>query len=313
MSPSTESCSRDADKAKPFLKWAGGKSQLLGEIRKRLPAGIEDGTITRYVEPFIGGGAVFFDVSQSHSFDNCLLLDANEDLILVYRTIQSSVDKLVGILSNIAYEYHELSPEKQSEYFYKTRLAFNEAKPGIDYSTFGPAWLDRAAQILFLNRTCFNGLFRVNSRGEFNVPIGSYKDPAICHPENLRRVARALQNAEIRVGDFEACAPSVDSRTFVYFDPPYRPLNKTAKFTSYASTAFDEASQLRLAQFFRQLDKCGAKLMLSNSDPKNEDPDDDFFENAYADFTIERVKATRMINSDAAARGQINEVIVTNY
>lgn len=308
-----ESYSANVGKAKPFLKWAGGKSQLLDQIRNLLPCELENGVISRYVEPFVGGGAVFFDASQNFSLNEFVLLDINEDLVLAYLTIKVAADELINLLAEMENKYRTLPAEDQAAYFYETRTVFNKTKSQIDYRSFNPGWITRTARILFLNRTCFNGLFRVNSRGEFNVPFGRYTNPTICPSENLRRVSQLLQSAEIRVGDFEESEPFVDSHTFVYFDPPYRPLNKTANFTSYAASTFDESDQLRLARFFRRLDRLSAKLMLSNSDPKNENPNDDFFEKAYVGFRIERVRASRMINCDAQKRGQIYEVIVTNY
>lgn len=309
----TDCDAMDVMGARPFLKWAGGKLQLLDEIRQRYPHGLGKGTITRYVEPFVGGGAVFFDVFLRYAIQECFLRDVNKDLVLAYNTIRGNSEALIETLYAMQADYYEASPEEQLQIFYAARDAYNEAVDGFNYDEAGPSSILRAAQLIFLNRTCFNGLYRVNSKGTFNVPFGRYVHPRICDSENLTAVARVMRNVDIQVGDFEECAACVDSHTFVYFDPPYRPLNKTSKFTSYASGAFDEASQLRLARFFRELDQRGAKLMLSNSDPKNENPDDDFFEQAYAGFKIERVKATRMISRDGRGRGRINEVIVTNY
>jgi len=308
-----EDFSSASSKAKPFLKWAGGKTQLLDDIRSRIPLGLRGGTITRYVEPFIGGGAVFFDLSHSITFETSLLQDVNHDLILTYSCIQQDVHNLIDLLLTMEQHYNALSLGEQCEYFYHIRQKFNEGRSAIDYDSHNGDRVQRAAQILFLNKTCFNGLFRVNSKGHFNVPFGKYKNPTICNAANLERVSGVLGKAEIKLGDFESCEQYVDCQTFVYFDPPYRPLNRTASFTSYAASTFDEKEQLRLAAFFRRLDSKGAKVMLSNSDPKNEDPQDDFFDDAYSGFRIERVRATRMINCDATKRGQINELIITNY
>jgi len=313
MTPSPESAGTNPPKARPFLKWAGGKSQLLDAIRARLPEGIGRDKITRYAEPFAGSGAVFFDLSHRYSFTDCLLMDANADLTLAYRTLQSCPETLINTLAGMANEYRALSTEDRRAFYYAVRAAFNEPwlEPGREDAGLDAAV--RTARLIFLNRTCFNGLYRVNSRGKFNVPFGRYDNPAICDVANLRLVSRALQDVEIRTGDFESCADFIDAHTFVYFDPPYRPLSKTAHFTSYAVQTFGDASQLRLARFFRELDRRGAKLMLSNSDPKNENPQDDFFERAYDGFRIERVKAARAINSNARLRGPINELIITNY
>ncbi len=299
--------------ARPFLKWAGGKSQLLPEIHRRLPSGLASGGITRYVEPFLGSGAVFFDVSRHYTLEEYVLMDANADLVRTYQSIRGNVEELIGVLGTMERAYQHLAPDKQQEYYYRVRDAFNEGVADGETEMDTASRVERAARLLFLNKTCFNGLFRVNSRGLFNVPFGRYTHPTICNAANLRLAARALQSATICSGDFEASGKHVDAATFVYFDPPYRPLSNTAQFTSYAASPFDDRAQHRLAVFFRRLDASGAKLMLSNSDPKNETPEDDFFEKAYAGFTIERIKAKRTINSNATRRGRINELIITNY
>jgi DNA adenine methylase len=210
-------------------------------------------------------------------------------------------------------KYHRLSPNRQKEYFYAIRFQLNENRPSIDFNKYSEDWIERTAQIIFLNRTCFNGLFRVNSKGEFNVPFGKYKNPLICSEDNLQAVSELLHRTEIRLGDFSDCESFVNSETFVYFDPPYRPISKTASFTSYSKYDFDEAAQLRLASFYRLLHRKGARLMLSNSDPKNEDPKDHFFEDAYKGFRIQRVTANRMINCNADKRGKIFELLILNY
>jgi len=300
-------------KSKPFLKWAGGKSQLVDQIAKYLPIELRTGLIHKYAEPFVGGGALFFRIAQTYDIDEFLIADVNEELILAYRTIKKDVSNLVDILKELQAKYHRLSTNRQKEYFYSIRFHFNERRPFINYRRFHPSWVERTAQIIFLNRTCFNGLFRVNSKGEFNVPFGRYKNPLICAEDNLRQVSELLQRTEIQLGDFTECERFVTSDTFVYFDPPYRPISKTASFTSYSRYDFDDAAQLRLASFYRLLNKTGAKLMLSNSDPKNENPNDNFFENAYKAFYIERVRAYRMINCNADKRGAINELLIMNY
>ncbi|MBM3130966.1 MAG: DNA adenine methylase [Chloroflexi bacterium] len=299
--------------ARPCLKWAGGKTQLLDQIAARLPAELRAGKLARYVEPFVGSGAVFFFVAENFPTREYFLSDLNPELVLVYRVIRANVDALIAALTKIERKYFKLAPDAQKKFFYDTRAKFNATRAHLDCDNFQPEWIARAAQIIFLNRTCYNGLFRVNARGGFNVPFGSYKNPRICDAENLRAVARLLQRATIEQGDFAACARVVDRDTFVYFDPPYRPLSATASFTAYARAEFDDAAQRRLAEFYRALDARGAKLMLSNSDPKNVNPDDDFFEQLYAGFRITRVSAARMINSVASKRGAINELIVTNY
>ncbi|WP_462273376.1 DNA adenine methylase [Methanohalophilus sp.] len=300
-------------KVKPFLKWAGGKKQLLHEFVKRFPDELKNDNINKYVEPFVGGGAVLFHVIQNFSFDEIHIYDANEELILVYTVVKDNVDELIEILKSLEYEYLKLEEDSRKKFYYSIRDKFNLNKKDIHFEKYSPNWIHRAAFLIFLNKTCFNGLFRVNSRGQFNVPFGKYKNPKIANEKNLRNASIALQNVEIHHGDFETCEPIVDNNTFVYFDPPYRPLSKTSNFTSYSKDTFDENSQKRLAKFYRKLNDKSAKLMLSNSDPKNIDAKDHFFEEMYSGFTIERVHAKRMINAKAKGRGEIHELVITNY
>jgi DNA adenine methylase len=299
--------------ARPFLKWAGGKTQLLHEFNKRLPEELKEGRITKYVEPFIGGGAFFFDLNQGFSFQQCSICDVNEELTLTYRVIRRSVKQLIAELATLESTYLSKNNAMREEFFYEVRDAFNQKLPGINFRNYNSGWIERAAQIIFLNRTCFNGLFRVNQNGEFNVPFGRYKNPDILNRDNLHNVAELLKTTQIISGDFIRCRKFVDDHTFVYFDPPYRPLNRTSSFTSYSKNGFYDEDQVRLAEFFRKLDEKGAKIMLSNSDPRNENPGDSFFDDLYADYSIERVPARRMINSDGTGRGDINELIITNY
>jgi DNA adenine methylase len=298
---------------RPFLKWAGGKTQLLGEFNKRLPEELKSGKITRYAEPFIGGGAVFFSLNQKFSFEHCTICDANDELILTYRVIKKSVEQLIDRLEILESEYLLKDEKNQELLYYEVRDLFNRRLPEINFQTYDPEWVERAAWIIFLNHTCFNGLFRVNRKGEFNVPFGKYKNPEICKEDNLKDVATLLKTTRIVLGDFTKCRKFVDDTSFVYFDPPYRPLNKTSSFTSYSKKGFFDTDQVRLVEFFKELDKKGAKIMLSNSDPRNENPDDTFFDDYFSDYTIERVSAKRMINSNGARRGEINELIITNY
>ncbi|RQD81792.1 MAG: DNA adenine methylase [Methanocalculus sp. MSAO_Arc2] len=305
---------RTPGQAHPFLKWAGGKTQLLPELVRRLPPEIAHGEITRYVEPFIGGGALFFALHEQYDVAQSYLYDINCELILCYTVIQKDAEALIEKLDHLRSEYYTRDEEKRKAFYYEIRDRFNRQLQEISFADYNPDWITRAAGIIFLNRTCFNGLFRVNRKGEFNVPFGKYKKPDILNAENLRNVRTLLRDTTIRQGDFTSCRDVVDEDTFVYFDPPYRPLNeKTAVFTSYAKDGFDEDDQVRLADFFRELDRKGAKVMLSNSDPKNTDPDDSFFDDLYSGFTIERVPATRMINANGAGRGAINELIITNF
>ncbi len=300
-------------RAKPFLKWAGGKGRLIDQYEKFLPSRLKKGKIRRYIDPFVGGGAFFFHIAQNYDIPELVINDINGDLILVYRTIQHDVEKLILELEKVQTLYHAMNSDGQKSFFYETRTMLNVQRPAIDYGVFQKEWIARSAQIIFLNRTCFNGLFRMNSRGDFNVPFGRYKNPAICRKDNLRLVSRVLSRTEILNRDFEKLEHFAHKDAFIYFDPPYRPLNKTSNFTSYSSNVFDDEEQLRLARFFRRLDKKGALLMLSNSDPANHDTSDDFFHRAYEGFRIATVNANRMINSVEEKRGAIGELVIVNY
>jgi DNA adenine methylase len=296
------------------LKWAGGKRQLLPQIDRFLPRALEEGAITRYVEPFVGSGALFFHIAQVYSPSQLYISDFNRELILAYRTIRRRVEDLISALREIEYHYHPLTEKGRKVFYYDQRARFNNAPLAqLAESSLPEENVERTAQLIFLNRTCYNGLFRVNSQGEFNVPFGRYKNPTICDAPNLRAVAGVLQRTEVQFGHYHSCAKVVDEKSLVYFDPPYRPISKTANFTAYSRQVFDDQAQLELAQFYRKLDQRGAYLMLSNSDPHNVDPEDDFFESAYAGFRIERVCASRRINSRAEKRGSINELLIINY
>ncbi len=300
--------------AKPFMKWAGGKGQLIEKLANLFPPEMKAGKITKYAEPFIGGGALFFYIAQNYpSIESFAITDVNEELILAYKTIQKDVESLISFLAALEKKYHSLDRDEQKNFFYQQRADFNKKRTEIDFKNYHDNWIERTATIIFLNRTCFNGLFRVNSKGEFNVPFGDYKNPKICDPENLRAVSELLQKTQIECGDFTASKEFVDENTFVYFDPPYRPISKTASFTSYSKFDFGEKEQKRLAEYFSFLSRKNAKLMLSNSDPKNEDPEDHFFEDLYYEFRIERVDAARMINCDGNKRGRIKELVIMNY
>ena len=302
-----------AQRARPFLKWAGGKTQLLAQVSKRLPSELKNGEITHYVEPFVGGGAVFFYLNLRYSFSHSAIFDVNEELILSYRVIKKSIKKLIEALESLESEYVLRDDEDRKRFYYHVRNEFNRKKPSLNFKKYNTDWIERAAEIIFLNHTCFNGLFRVNMKGEFNVPFGRYKNPQILNKDNLNDVAMVLKKTTIIQGDFAESKKFVDNKTFVYIDPPYRPLNTTSLFTSYSKDGFSDEDQCRLADFFKELDKTGAKIMLSNSDPRNENPDDSFFDELYADFTIERIPAKRIINCNGSRRGKINELIITNY
>ena len=315
MAPNSIICnsSNSTNVVKPILKWAGGKGQLLEQIAKHLPQELIEDKIDCYIEPFIGGGAVFFWIAQNFNIKEFYLSDINQELILLYKTIQKDVNSLVEELKKIENEYLILNEEKRKIYFLNKRESYNNFKDKIDIKNFDISWFSRAAQIIFLNRTCFNGLFRVNKKGYFNVPFGNYKNPRICHTDNLISASKLLQKATIQYFDFTEIQSLATPKTFVYFDPPYRPLTKTASFKSYSQFDFNDEDQIRLASFYQKLDRQGTKLMLSNSDPKNIDKNDNFFDELYSDFTINRIQANRMINSKASNRGAISELLITNY
>ena len=299
--------------ARPFLKWAGGKGQLLGQIGRHLPPDLGKGKLTKYAEPFIGAGAVYFLIANHFGVREFFISDMNEDLILAYRTIQQQVEELIERLEEIQRQYYLLSADSRKDFFYEVRKQFNHDNGGGGGSARRRDAALHVAHLVFLNRTCFNGLYRVNSRGEFNVPFGNYPHPRICDAANLRSVSSSFQNAEIHFGDFTACKRFVDEQTFVYLDPPYRPISRTASFNSFYKNRFDDDEQRRLAGFYQELGDAGAKLMLSNSDPQNENPEDKFFEELYAGFSIHKVIANRRINSNGAKRGPITELLITNY
>ncbi len=299
--------------AKPFLKWVGGKRQLLEQFEKLYPIELKIKKIKNYYEPFVGGGAVFFDIAQNYEVENAFLYDINDELILTYKVIQKDVQKLIEFLFRYDKQYKKLSEEDRKQFFYEIRQNYNLQRFNIDYNKYSDNWIPRAAQTIFLNKTCFNGLFRFNSKGEFNSPVGKYKNPKILDKQNLLNVSKLLEIATIKKADFSEVKKDIKESSFVYFDPPYRPISKTASFTSYSKFNFQDDEQLKLAGLFYELDQQGHKLMLSNSDPKNTNPEDDFFETIYSAYNITRVDAKRSINSNGSKRNSIKEIVVTNY
>jgi DNA adenine methylase len=299
--------------AKPFLKWVGGKGQLLEEFKRLYPKNLKENRVKTYFEPFLGGGAVFFDIAQEYNIESAYLYDINEELIITYQVIQKKVDRLTEFLHRYSSQYKSLNQEKRKQYFYDFRQNYNLQRFNIDYNNFSENWIPRAAQLIFLNKTCYNGLFRFNSKGEFNTPMGRYENPKILDEENLLKVSKLLEKAEIKKADFREIIKDVKNNSFIYFDPPYRPISKTSSFTSYSKFSFTDKEQTELASLFSKLNDMGIDLMLSNSDPKNIDPSDRFFDKLYKDFNIYRVRAKRVVNSDASKRNEINEIVVTNY
>ena len=291
--------------AKPFLKWAGGKGQLLDTFDKMFPQELIEGKIKTYIEPFVGGGAVLFHILQNYKIEKAQINDINKELINCYRCIKADVEKVIKPLSILEKEY--LSSENRNKYFYNVRERYNQIHLNGHYD------YEKCADFIFLNHTCFNGLYRVNKEGKFNVPHGKYKKPLICDKENLRLCSQLLQKVEINFGSYEQVLEKADANTFLYFDPPYRPLLENNSFVSYDKAGFDDIDQIKLSQNYRNLDKQNCLLMLSNSDPKNINEKDNFFDDLYKSFNIERVYAKRMINCQANKRGNITEIVVTNY
>jgi DNA adenine methylase len=293
--------------AKPFLKWAGGKGQLLGQLSEHLPERVKNEPFT-YIEPFVGGGAMLFYMLQR--FDNirkAIINDVNEDLILTYRIIKDDVEALIANLDNMEKDYLAISDQEgRSQIFYEVRERYNQ-HIGDD--------IERASQLIFLNKTCFNGLFRVNRRGQFNVPFGKYANPTICNAKLLRADSQLLQSAQVEIcqGDYTQTIQHVDGLTFVYLDPPYRPLDATSSFTSYAKGDFNDDDQRELATFCQQLSERGCFWMESNADCSAKNPEDTFFEDLYREYRIERVYASRFINANPEKRGILTELLIKNY
>ena len=302
----TKTAKAKSGEAKPFLKWAGGKGQLLTEIGKYYPFA-EKKHIKKYAEPFVGGGAVLFDVLNKHTVDEVYISDINAELINTYITIRDNSDELISRLKTMESDYLAKDADARKKAYLEARARFNALKRD------GIRDAEAASLMIFLNRTCFNGLYRVNKAGDYNVPMGAYKNPQICNEDNLLNVSKKLQNANIVCGDYKDSASFIDDKTFVYFDPPYRPLTKTANFTSYTEQLFDDNKQLELANFVQDLDNKGALIVISNSDPKNTDENDNFFDDAYSKQNIRRVAANRMINRNSDARGKINELLIANF
>lgn len=287
---------------RPFIKWAGGKTQLLDVIREKYPENIQ-----KYCEPFVGGGAVLFDILLNFQPKEVLINDINSELINTYIQVRDNVENMIMNLSDMQKKFHSMDSGERKEYFYIQRDKFND---GIKNNIND---ISMAVLFIFLNKTCFNGLYRVNSKGLYNVPIGSYKKPLICDADNLRLISSLLKNVTIKCGDYSECADFINNKTFVYIDPPYKPLSETSYFTSYSKTVFDDKQQIQLSKFTEYISGKGAKILASNSDPKNTNENDNFFDDIYENFNITRVKASRMINSKGTGRGTLNELLISNF
>lgn len=293
--------------AKPFLKWAGGKGQLLSQLSEYLPTQISNDPFT-YIEPFVGGGAMLFYMLQNFSnIKKAVINDVNEDLILTYRIIKDDVETLITNLDRLEKNYLAITEQEgRSQVFYEVRERYNQH--------IGDS-IERASQLLFLNKTCFNGLFRVNKRGQFNVPFGKYANPTICNAKILRADSEFLQSARVEIyqGDYNKTIDHIEGLTFVYLDPPYRPLDATSSFTAYAKGDFNDDDQRALAAFCHQLTERGCLWMESNADCSAKNPEDTFFEDLYKNYRIERVYASRAINANPSKRGKLTELLIKNY
>ncbi|NBB22255.1 Dam family site-specific DNA-(adenine-N6)-methyltransferase [Runella sp. CRIBMP] len=291
--------------AKPFLKWAGGKTQLISDIEKALPAEITQTNFT-YIEPFVGSGAVLFWILNNFpNLKKAVINDINEDLINTYKIIASSPKELISILNILQNEFHGLEGNEGNKklYYYQKRELYNSRKE---------EQIGQAALFIFLNRTCFNGLYRVNRKNEYNVPMGGYKNPTICDKENILAVSNALQKVEILNGDFEQTLNYTSNNSLFYFDPPYKPLSETSSFNSYAKDDFNDHEQIRLRDFCSKLDILNHNWILSNSDVKGKNINDNFFDDLYSGFNIKRVEARRNINANPEKRGILTELLITN-
>lgn len=296
-------------RVKPFLKWAGGKSQLLKPIMKAVETAQSEKRKFIYIEPFVGSGAVFLQVMEQFGgkVKKAVINDRNKDLIQAYRVIRDELPQLLNEMEKLKVSYYNQSTESSKKsLYYEIRDEFNKREA---------EWAKQTAMLIFLNKTCYNGLYRVNSKDEFNVPFGKYKNPGIYEKNKLEALHSLLQKVTILNEDFNDMLPYIDEHpnTFVYLDPPYRPISSTASFNAYAKDIFDDEEQMRLKQFCDRLHKKGSYWLLSNSDPKNIDAEDTFFEDLYSDYFIDRVEARRSINSNAAKRGNIHELLISNF
>ena len=291
--------------AKPFLKWVGGKGQLLSSIEKSLPREVFTLSDLTYIEPFVGGGAMlFWALTNIKSIKKAVINDINPDLTNAYLTVRDNVDELIAELKHTQDEYYSLkAEEKRKEFFLAKRERFNIELLGK---------VENTALFIFLNRTCFNGLFRVNSKGSFNVPFGKYTNPTICDENTLLADSELLQKVEILTGDFEQTFSYGTENTLFYFDPPYKPLSQTSSFNSYSKEEFGDSEQIRLKRFCDKLNDKGYWWILSNSDVKSKDPENDFFDSLYSSYQIERVWASRSVNANPEKRGKLTELLITN-
>ena len=293
-------------KARPFIKWAGGKGQLIEQLDAQLPIGFGNWDNVTYIEPFVGGGAMLFYMLQRYpNIRRAVINDVNPDLTTCYYTVRDTPEKLIASLMDIQNAYNALETEEERrDFFLAVRNRYNE-------KTLDP--LENTTKFIFLNRTCYNGLYRVNKKGLFNVPFGKYTNPQICDPATIRKDSELLQHVEILTGDFERTFDHAQGNTFFYFDPPYRPLSDTSYFNDYAKEAFNDDAQIRLKEYCDRINEAGFHFMLSNSDCRGKNEEDNFFDVLYGAYHIERVWASRSINSNPSRRGKLTEILVHNY
>ena len=291
---------------KPFIKWVGGKSQIIEQLDAQLPADFDSLENVTYIEPFVGGGAMLFYMLQHYpNINHAIINDINPDLTTCYRTVRDNPKELIASLQDIENTYFSLNTEEaRKEFFMVVRNRYNE-------KNLDP--IENTTKFFFLNKTCFNGLYRVNKKGLFNVPFGRYSNPTICNPETILKDSELLQRVEILNGDFEETFKYAQGNTLFYFDPPYRPLSDTSSFNNYAKEAFNDDAQIRLKKYCDRINDAGFKFMLSNSDGKSVNGEDNFFDVLYAAYQIERVLASRSINSNPNKRGELTEILVRNY
>lgn len=291
--------------AKPFLKWAGGKTQLIKDISKHLPF-VNRSRYNTYVEPFVGSGAVLFWIIENMpQIKRFVINDLNGDLVNTYKVIKEEPSPLIEILETLQAEFYALNNDKElkTQHYLLQRNRFNGKEEGN---------IVNAALFIYLNKTCFNGLYRVNKSNKFNVPIGSYTNPLICDKQNLLAVSKALKPVELLNGDFTKTLDYANEHSIFYIDPPYKPLSTTSNFNSYAAQTFDDSEQIRLKKFCDDLGAENAIWILSNSDVKGVNDNDLFFDELYKSYNINRIQATRRINSNADKRGMISELLITN-
>ena len=293
-------------KAKPFIKWVGGKGQLIEQLEALLPADFTEREDVTYIEPFVGGGAMLFYMLQTYpNIKSAIINDINPDLTLCYQVVKDNPTELINSLKDIQAHYHALKTEEERKtFFLEQRDRFNTKSLNA---------IENCTLFFFLNKTCFNGLYRVNKAGKFNVPFGKYVTPKICDAATIYADSKLLQRVEIMTGDFEQTFDKIEGNTFFYFDPPYRPLSNTSSFNDYTKEDFNDEAQIRLKLFCDRLNENGINFMLSNSDCLGKNGTDRFFDDLFINYKIERVWASRNINSVASKRGKLTEIVISNY